>query len=101
LLAFLVTLTEALATLVFARFFFRLTLWLVRNDRIPREHPVEKAARVAGFEIPAGFKPRPQSWQRKRGTPVEILAGTAPAKIASSGEHAGLVPAGAPQEPQK
>jgi hydrophobic/amphiphilic exporter-1 (mainly G- bacteria), HAE1 family len=77
LLAFVVTLVEAVATLVFARFFFRLTLWLFRNDRIPREHPVEKAARVAGFAIPAGFKPRPQAWQRKRGTPVEILEGTA------------------------
>ncbi len=101
LLAFLVTVSEALVTLLFLRFFFRLAIWLVQNRGVPREHPVEKAARLAGFAIPAGFKPRPQAWQRKRGTPVEVLAGTAESPKKPSGDHAGLVPVGAPQESQK
>jgi predicted RND superfamily exporter protein len=88
-LAFMATLGEALVTLVFLRFFYRLIRWLTLNAHTPREHPVERAARLTGFAIPAGFKPRPQKWQRPRGTPVEILvptpgpvAGHAPPELA-------------------
>jgi hypothetical protein len=91
LLAFLVTLSEALLTLVFLRFFYRLIRWLALNAKTPAVHPVERAAQVAGFPIPAGFKPRPQAWQRPRGTPVEILAG-APAMPVD--ESADLTPVG-------
>jgi HAE1 family hydrophobic/amphiphilic exporter-1 len=80
-LAFVVTLGEAVFTLMSFRFVYRLGWWLVSGLKkgSPPEHPVEKAARLAGFPIPAGFKPRPQSWQRRWGAPVEVLEGTAPA----------------------
>jgi hydrophobic/amphiphilic exporter-1 (mainly G- bacteria), HAE1 family len=71
-LAFVVTLGEALITLVFVRFFYRVCRWAA-NLKTPSEHPVERAARQVGFAIPAGFKPRPQVWQRPYGTPVEVL----------------------------
>jgi hydrophobic/amphiphilic exporter-1 (mainly G- bacteria), HAE1 family len=72
LLAFMATLGEALITLVFVRFFYRVCRWAA-NQKTPSEHPVERAARLVGFAIPAGFKPRPQVWQRPYGTPVEVL----------------------------
>jgi HAE1 family hydrophobic/amphiphilic exporter-1 len=74
-LAFMATLTEALLTLAFLRFFYRQACWVVGKPS-PQEHPVERAARTTGFAIPAGFKPRPQVWQRRWGQPVEILQPT-------------------------
>jgi hypothetical protein len=41
----------------------------------PVEHPVERAARLKGFEVPADFNPRPAPWQRQRR--VLVLAPTA------------------------
>jgi HAE1 family hydrophobic/amphiphilic exporter-1 len=83
-LAFMVTLLELVATLVFARFFFRAIRWVLGKTS-PVEHPVERAARTAGFEMPANFKPRPQVWQRKWGTPVEVYSApgtpTAPPRV--------------------
>jgi HAE1 family hydrophobic/amphiphilic exporter-1 len=72
LAAFVMTLGEVLLTLTFLRFFYRLVRWVLGWPS-PQQHPVERAARLAGFPIPAGFKPRPQAWQRRWGTPVEIL----------------------------
>jgi HAE1 family hydrophobic/amphiphilic exporter-1 len=94
LLSFLVTFIEALATLFALRFLFRLVRWTVSGFKAstPREHPVERAARVAGFPIPAGFKPRPQAWQRRWGTQVEILEGTAPAPLPPKTEPPQLEP---------
>jgi hypothetical protein len=71
-LAFLATMGEVLLTLTFLRFFYRVARWVFGSPS-PQEHPVERAARVAGFPMPAGFKPRPQVWQRRWGEPVEIL----------------------------
>ncbi|HUQ09059.1 MAG TPA: efflux RND transporter permease subunit [Steroidobacteraceae bacterium] len=69
--AFWLTLVEFVLTLTFLRFFYRCTLWCF-DMFSPQEHPVEKAARLRGFEIPDGFKPRPQPWQRKRGTAPKV-----------------------------
>ena len=33
----------------------------------PAEHPVERAARLRGFEVPKGWVARPKPWQRHRG----------------------------------
>jgi hypothetical protein len=71
-LAFVVTLGEALLALSFLRFLYRLVSWISRFPS-PREHPVERAARLTGFAIPVDFKPRPQFWQREWGAPVEVL----------------------------
>jgi len=71
LVAFLQTFAELLLTLVFLRFFYRCVMWCF-GWYSPAEHPVERAANLHGFVIPDGFKPRPQPWQRKRGTPVKV-----------------------------
>jgi predicted RND superfamily exporter protein len=71
--AFLTTLAEVLLTIVFARFFYRLARWLLRLDT-PTEHPVERAARLVGFAVPAGFIARPKAWQRHG--PAEVVAVT-------------------------
>jgi hydrophobic/amphiphilic exporter-1 (mainly G- bacteria), HAE1 family len=62
--AFVVTFVEALLTLLLLRFLYRATRWLLNLQ--PVEHPVERAARLAGREVPAGFNPRPAPWQRQR-----------------------------------
>jgi HAE1 family hydrophobic/amphiphilic exporter-1 len=64
LLAFLATLGEALLTLTFMRFLYRAGRWVLNMQ--PVEHPVERAARLKGFAVPAGFNPRPAPWQRQR-----------------------------------
>jgi hypothetical protein len=69
--AFWLTLVEFVLTLSFMRFFYRCVLWCF-DMFSPQEHPVEKAARLHGFEIPDGFKPRPQPWQRKSGTAPKV-----------------------------
>jgi HAE1 family hydrophobic/amphiphilic exporter-1 len=66
-LAFVVTFGELLLTIVFLRFFYRCVMWCF-DAYSPKQHPVERAAERHGFEIPDGFKPRPQPWQRKAGT---------------------------------
>ncbi len=71
--AFVVTLIEALLTLVFLRFFYRVARYAL-GLQTPSEHPVERAARLAGFPIPAGFIARPKRWQRMRGAPLEDSA---------------------------
>ena len=71
LFAFLLTFGELLLTLTFLRFFYRSILWCFGRYS-PVEHPVERAARLHGFAIPNGFKPRPQPWQRKPGTEVLV-----------------------------
>jgi HAE1 family hydrophobic/amphiphilic exporter-1 len=69
--AFWVTFLEVLATLTFLRFIYRGVRWCF-GAYSPKEHPVEKAHRLLGFAIPDGFMPRPKSWQRPRGTPVQV-----------------------------
>jgi hypothetical protein len=61
-LAFLITFGEVLATLYCLRFFWRVVRALV-GIQTPAEHPVERAARLTGFPIPAGFIARPKRWQ--------------------------------------
>ena len=61
----MLTLLEAFATLLLLRFFFRLARWLF-GLQSPSEHPVERAARLVGFEVREGFNARPQWWQRAR-----------------------------------
>jgi len=62
--AFVATFVEVLLTLTLLRFFYRVSRWLLNLQ--PMEHPVERAARLKGFEVPAGFNPRPAPWQRQR-----------------------------------
>jgi len=62
--AFVATFVEVLLTLTLLRFFYRVSRWLLNLH--PVEHPVERAARLKGFEVPAGFNPRPAPWQRQR-----------------------------------
>src|SRR5688572_8989108 len=64
LVAFLATLGEAVITLLFIRFAYRAARWLL-NLNTPAEHPVERAARVAGFAVPVGFVARPKPWQHR------------------------------------
>jgi HAE1 family hydrophobic/amphiphilic exporter-1 len=64
-LAFLATAGEWLMTMLLMRFLYRLVRWVANMDS-PYEHPVEKAARLADFKVPDGWKPRPQWWQRQR-----------------------------------
>jgi hypothetical protein len=63
-LAFLTTAGEVLATIVFVRFFYRVVRYLAGYNT-PSEHPVERAARLVGFTVPAGFIARPKRWQRR------------------------------------
>jgi hypothetical protein len=65
--AFLTTIGEAVATLWFFRFWYRVVRYLL-NLNTPVEHPVERAARLVGFPIPPGFVARPKRWQRGRRT---------------------------------
>lgn len=62
--AFVVTFVEALLTLTFLRFLYRAARWLLNLP--PAEHPVERAARLVGFEKPAEFVAYPAAWQRQR-----------------------------------
>jgi HAE1 family hydrophobic/amphiphilic exporter-1 len=90
--AFITTFFEALLTIIFFRFLYRVARYLmgftspsehvVRAARPPasfsirvfrwlmdlfrREHPVERAARLTRLAAPAGYDPRPKAWQRKR-----------------------------------
>jgi HAE1 family hydrophobic/amphiphilic exporter-1 len=73
--AFVVTFGELLLTMTFLRFFFRAIVWCF-GSYSPSPHPVERAAKLHGFQIPFGFKPRPQPWQRRWGTPAEVLEPT-------------------------
>ncbi len=70
LVAFLLTVGEALLTLTFVRFIYRAARWVL-NMR-PAEHPVERAVRVANFTAPADFNPRPAPWQRSRRVPLTL-----------------------------
>jgi len=63
--AYTVTLLEAVATVLLLRFVYRVGRWSLGLSS-PVEHPVERAARVAGFKIPEGYDPRPKAWQRGR-----------------------------------
>jgi HAE1 family hydrophobic/amphiphilic exporter-1 len=63
--AFWITLIEFWLTMWLWRFWFRLARWVL-NLNSPVEHPVERAARLKGFEVPAGWVARPQWWQRQR-----------------------------------
>lgn len=89
--AFLQTLGEFFLTILFLRFFYRCILWCF-GWYSPDEHPVEKAARLHGFEIPDGFRPRPQPWQRKRGTEPKVYHAKAAVKSPPTGEPPELAP---------
>jgi hypothetical protein len=76
-MAFVVTVVEALFALTLLRALYRAGRWLLRLA--PAEHPVERAARLVGFEVPAGFKAHRSGWrQRRRATvaPGSVPAGT-------------------------
>lgn len=62
--AFAMTFGETLLTLTSLRFFYRAVRWLF--EIAPPEHPVERAGRLAGFAVPAGFDPYPAPWQKRR-----------------------------------
>jgi hypothetical protein len=95
--AFISTFFEALLTIIFFRFLYRVVRYLIgfatpseysaeraaaraarprgslvvrvlrwMMDLFGREHPVERAARLASLATPAGYDPRPKAWQRKR-----------------------------------
>jgi hypothetical protein len=64
-LAFVTTIIEAWWTLALYRFIYRCVRWLFNIP--PPEHPVQRAARLAGFEVPAGFDPYPAPWQKRFG----------------------------------
>ena len=61
-------------TIFFVRFFYRVVRSLMGRNT-PAEHPVERAARLTGFPVPAGYVARPKRWQhdgfRKQEQPVE------------------------------
>jgi predicted RND superfamily exporter protein len=65
-MAFVVTLVEALLALTMLRALYRAARWLVRLP--PAEHPVERAARLTSFEVPAGFEARRSRRQRRSAT---------------------------------
>ena len=44
----------------------------------PAEHPVERAARLAGFPVPAGFVARPKRWQHAGFRRVETVSSPPP-----------------------
>lgn len=71
-LAFALTFVEALLTLLSVRFLYRVMRWMLNME--PVEHPVERAARLKGFEVPANFVPYPAPWQRRRGRSTLKLA---------------------------
>jgi HAE1 family hydrophobic/amphiphilic exporter-1 len=64
--AFVVTFVEGLLAVLLLRFLYRVGRWLL--NLAPAEHPVERAARLKGFEVPPGFDPYPAPWQRQRRT---------------------------------
>jgi HAE1 family hydrophobic/amphiphilic exporter-1 len=65
LVAYVSIVIEVLLTLMLLRFAYRSMRWLL--NLAPAEHPVERAVRLAGFQAPADFNPRPAPWQRQRG----------------------------------
>jgi HAE1 family hydrophobic/amphiphilic exporter-1 len=96
-LAFMVTVVEALLTIVFVRFFYRVARWLFGAPS-PTPHPVERASREFGFEVPTGYKPRPQRWQRRGGEPVEVFVPSGPPTHTPGGSGDGLeLPAASPR----
>ena len=70
-LAFMVTFLEALVTILFLRFFYRVICWAF-NQNTPFEHPVERAVRLAGFVAPPNFVARPKRWQRQWRVPKDL-----------------------------
>jgi multidrug efflux pump subunit AcrB len=73
-MAFVITLVEALLALTLLRALYRAVRWLFR--RPPAEHPVDRAARLTGFEVPAGFEAH-RSRRRQRRT-VSVVPGSVP-----------------------
>jgi predicted RND superfamily exporter protein len=74
--AFAVTFAEALFALTMLRALYRAARWLVRLA--PVEHPVHRAARLTGFEVPAGFEAH-RGGARQRRRSVTVAPGGAPA----------------------
>jgi hypothetical protein len=69
--AFVVTVVEALFALTLLRALYRAVRWLLRLA--PREHPVERAARLVGFEVPPGFEAH-RGGRRKRARRATTVA---------------------------
>jgi multidrug efflux pump subunit AcrB len=76
-IAFVVTVVEALFALTGLRALYRAGRWL--TGRAPVEHPVERAARLVGFEVPAGFEANRGQWLQ-RGRKVTVAPGSVPAR---------------------
>jgi hypothetical protein len=70
IVAYLVTLGERWATILFLRFWYRVVR-AAMGLNTPAEHPVERAARLAGFPMPEGYVARPKRWQHARFRRVE------------------------------
>jgi hydrophobe/amphiphile efflux-1 (HAE1) family protein len=87
--AFLVTIGEGFLTVISFRFLYRAVGWVFNLS--PSEHPVERAARLSNFTVPAGWEPRPAPWQKRRGAfkepkigaPVAVNTGPYAARPAS------------------
>ncbi len=72
--AFVVTLVEAVFALTLLRALYRAARWLARLA--PAEHPVDRAARLVGFEVPAGFEAHRGQWRQRRR--VMVAPGSVP-----------------------
>jgi multidrug efflux pump subunit AcrB len=73
--AFVATVVEAVFALTLLRALYRAGRWLIRLA--PAEHPVERAARLVGFEVPAGFEAHRGRWRQRRR--VMVAPGSVPA----------------------
>jgi hydrophobic/amphiphilic exporter-1 (mainly G- bacteria), HAE1 family len=90
-LGFVVTFGEALLTLTLLRFLFRCVLWVVD---VQLTHPVERAARNVGFQMPEGFDPRPAPWQKSRtGRKAKPIAEVNPYAVSAAPVRAEPTPA--------
>lgn len=74
--AFVLTFVEALFALTLLRALYRAVRRLLRLA--PREHPVERAARLVGFEVPVGFEAQ-RGGRRKPDSGVTTAPGGVPA----------------------
>ena len=74
-MAFAVTAVEALFALTLLRALYRAGRWLLRLA--PADHPVEKAARPVGYEVPAGFEAHRGGRLQRRG--AMVATGSVPA----------------------
>jgi HAE1 family hydrophobic/amphiphilic exporter-1 len=95
--AFMQTLGEAIITIIPIRFCYRGIRWLLGRDT-PAEHPVERAARLHGFEIPKDWVARPKPWQR-HGERRQVSPSKNPYAARVSGDVESRIGHGKPADP--